>query len=444
MSCFPFFVEIGGKEGLVIGGGEVALRKIKKLLTFGPSIRIVAPVILPEILSMNGVTAEQRAFVSSDLDHHPAFVITATDDPALNRSVASLCQKKNIPVNVADDEGACGFLFPALIQKGDLTIGITTNGASPTASRFYRQQIEAMLPDNTETILSYLRESRGTIKKKISSTRQRSRVIREVAMETLRRECPLTAAEEDMIIEKSDGMGSVALVGAGCGKADLITLRGLRMLQNCTAVVYDALIDEALLNYVPHDAVRIPMGKRAGKHSATQEEISRELVSLAKQGHRVVRLKGGDPYLFGRGGEEMIALREAGIPCCEVPGIPSPIGIPAEYGIPVTHRMVSRSLHIITSHTADTNGLPEHMEEYAKVEGTLVFLMGLSKLELIADTLIRYGKAADTPCAVLSGGNAPNPACIRGNLRTIADLVRQQGATAPAIIVVGDVTQMEL
>ncbi len=236
--------------------------------------------------------------------------------------------------------------------------------------------------------------------------------------------------------------GSVALVGAGCGKADLITLRGLRLLQQCQAVVYDDLIDEELLDAPPESAERIYVGKRSGVHAASQEEINQRLIGLARSGLKVVRLKGGDPYLFGRGGEEMTALKAAGIFCQEVPGIPSPMGIAAEAGIPVTHRGISRSLHIVTAHTADTkDGLFEDFDALAKLSGTLVFLMGLAHLPVVAARLIAAGKDPKTPSAVISGGNAPNPACVRASLDAIAD---NAGVSAPAIILVGGVTAMDL
>lgn len=237
--------------------------------------------------------------------------------------------------------------------------------------------------------------------------------------------------------------GCVYLVGAGCGRADLLTLRGKARLEGCDAVVYDDLIDPAILDFAPLDAQRIYMGKRRGKHSAPQEEISVKLVELADQGKVVVRLKGGDPFLFGRGGEEILALKQAGIPFEEVPGISSAIAIPAAVGIPVTHRGLSRSLHILTGHTADTpDALPLHLEELARSEGTLVFLMGLGNLPRIAEKLLAYGRSPDTPAAVISGGNSPNPATVRGTLANIAQ--RAAGVRPPAVIVVGDVAGLDL
>ncbi len=237
--------------------------------------------------------------------------------------------------------------------------------------------------------------------------------------------------------------GRVYLVGAGCGRADLITLRGKDRLEHCDAVVYDDLIDPALLDFAPAGAERIYMGKREGRHSASQAEINDTLISLAAQGRVVVRLKGGDPFVFGRGGEEIMALREAGIPFEEVPGISSAIAIPAGAGIPVTHRGLSRSIHIITGHTADTpDGLPTDLPHLAKCGGTLIFLMGLGKLPLIARQLMEYGRSPDTPAAVISGGNAPHPAVVRGTLSTIVQ--KSVDILPPAVIVVGGVAGLDL
>ncbi len=239
--------------------------------------------------------------------------------------------------------------------------------------------------------------------------------------------------------------GCVYLIGAGCGEKDLITLRGLDRLQRCDVVVYDDLIDPELLNAAPEGTPMIYMGKRLGKHSAQQEEISQTLIALAKQGKRVARLKGGDPFVFGRGGEEALALQAAGVPFEEIPGISSCIAIPALAGIPVTHRGVSRSFHVVTAHTKeDDETLSEKMEHLAAMDGTLVFLMGLGRLELLVQGLLQAGKAADTPASVVSGGNAPHPAVVRGTLETIAQRTRAAKILAPAVIVIGEPASMEL
>ena len=240
-------------------------------------------------------------------------------------------------------------------------------------------------------------------------------------------------------------IGRVFLVGAGCGRADLITLRGFNLLKACDAVVYDDLIDRELLAAVPGTAECFYMGKRQGKHGASQEEICEALIRLAREGKRVVRLKGGDPYVFGRGGAEMMALLAAGIPCEEVPGVSSAIAIPAEAGIPVTHRGLSQSLHIITGHTAlGKEGLPEDLERLAGLNGTLVFLMGLSRLERLAGRLMAGGKSPDTPAAVLSGGCAPSRQEVRGTLGNIAEKAKKAGVLPPAVIVIGQTASLAL
>lgn len=239
--------------------------------------------------------------------------------------------------------------------------------------------------------------------------------------------------------------GRVYLIGAGCGRWDLITLRGLRLLEGCDAVVYDDLIDQALLSAAPPAAERIYMGKRQGQHSASQEEISQTLIHLALAGKTVARLKGGDPFVFGRGGEEMLTLQAAGIPCEEVPGITSAVAIPAGAGIPVTHRGLSQSFHVITAHTADTpDGLPRDLDRLAGLSGTLVFLMGLSRLDKLARRLVEAGKDPTTPAAVISGGCAPKPVAVRGTLGDIAERTKLVGVEPPAVIVVGEAAALDL
>lgn len=235
-------------------------------------------------------------------------------------------------------------------------------------------------------------------------------------------------------------LGMVYLVGAGCGTFDLITLRGINILQQCNAVVYDSLIDIELLNYVPEEAEKICVGKRAGSHSETQEGINKILIQKAQEGKTVVRLKGGDPLVFGRGGEEILALQKFEIPYSIVPGISSAIAVPELAGIPVTHRRISRSFHVITGHTVG-DMLPEKMHVYAKLEGTLVFLMGLKNCKYIAESLIKGGKSESTPVAVISNGASKNQIVLRSTLCEIEREVEKQKISTPAIIVVGETSE---
>lgn len=237
--------------------------------------------------------------------------------------------------------------------------------------------------------------------------------------------------------------GCVDLVGAGCGGADLITLRGLAALRACQVAVYDDLISEDLLAQIPAGAETIYVGKRRGRHSASQDEICDILIQQARLGKRVVRLKGGDPFVFGRGGEEILALREVGVTCREIPGVSSAIAIPALAGIPVTHRGLSQGVHIITAHTRDSeDGLPEHLDSLARLPDTLVFLMGLHQLERLAERLTAAGKPPETPAAVISG--KPDIRAVRGTLETIAARTRAANLEAPAVIVVGPVAALDL
>lgn len=444
MPHFPMFINLKDQSVLVVGGGTVALRKLQKLSPFGAKPVVIAPEISPDIAALPGTRLRRRSFRLFDLYPRPALVIAATDDKRLNQRISVLCQRRHIPVNVADDPEACSFLFPALVSQGSFSAGISTGGASPSAAAYFKEQLSELLPENLDEILSWLEAQRPVLKAAVPEQSRRAGIFRALFDACMVKGAPLTAGETDRIT-KGASIGSVALVGAGCGKADLITERGLRLLRQCQAVVYDDLIDPALLEAAPESALRIYMGKRCGAHSAPQNEINQKLIELARSGLRVVRLKGGDPYLFGRGGEEMTALLAANIPCQEVPGIPSAIGIPAEAGIPVTHRGISQGLHIITAHTADTrDGLPADFDVLARLSGTLVFLMGLRQLPKIASGLMAAGKSGDTPAAVLSGGCAPKPAFVRAPLSRIAQAADEAGVTSPAIILVGRVAAMDL
>ena len=444
MPCFPIFIDLNNKPVLIVGGGAVALRKLQKLMPYGVQPTVVAPHILPELAAHPGVKLRLRSFSDSDLRPRPALVIAATDDKEVNRHVSALCQKRHIPVNVADAPALCSFLFPALVRQGAFSAGISTGGASPTAAAYFKERLRELLPEGLEGLLAWLEALRPWLKAAIPEQRKRGAAFRRLFEACMEKGGPLTREETEKYIAGASP-GSVALVGAGCGKADLITLRGLRLLRQCQAVVYDDLIDPALPDAAPESALRLYMGKRSGGHAASQAEINQKLIDLARSGLRVVRLKGGDPYLFGRGGEEMLALKAAGIPCQEVPGIPSAIGIAAEAGIPVTHRGVSRGVHIVTAHTTDTpDGLPEDFDMLAKLSGTLVFLMGLERLSVITARLIAAGKDGNTPGAVISGGNAPNPALVRAPLSQLEQAAKDAGVAAPAIILIGDVAALDL
>ncbi len=238
-------------------------------------------------------------------------------------------------------------------------------------------------------------------------------------------------------------VGKVYIIGAGCGKYDLISLRGMNALKNCNVILYDNLIDRQLLDLLPENCEKIYVGKRAGKHSLPQEEINQLLVKKAKEGKNVARLKGGDPFVFGRGSEEALFLIENAVPFEIIPGISSAYAVPEMAGIPVTHRGISRSFHVITGHTKD-DLLPEKFSLYARLDGTLVFLMGLNNIEQIAENLIKNGKASDTPAAIISNGGTAQQRIARGRLAEISEITKADGICSPAVIVVGKTAGFDL
>ncbi len=440
MAYFPFFMDLKGREGLVVGGGAVAARKIGKLLPYGPRLTVAAPEILPEIEELPGLTLLSRVFDPAMLEGK-FFVIAATDDREANREIAALCRERGTLVNAVDDKEQCTFLFPALVKRGDLTVGVSTAGASPSAAAWVKRRVDEAVPEDFGELLDYLASLRSMVRARVPEAR-RAAVFSRLFSVCLEGGFPLEEAALEAVLEGAPRAGKVYLVGAGCASADLITVRGLRLLERCGAVVYDDLLSPELLDAAPESAERIYVGKRRGRHSMAQEDINALLVSKAREGKTVVRLKGGDPFVFGRGGEEALALQAAGIEWEYVPGVTSAVAVPGAAGIPVTHRGVSRGFHVVTAHTADSTEGPPDLEELARLRGTLVFLMGLSQLEEIARRLIGAGLPRSTPVAVIGGKNAPR--AVRGTLGDIAERVREAGLEAPAVIVAGGTAGMDL
>ena len=442
MSYFPFFKEIEGEKCLVIGGGKVAARKISRLKGFGVKIKVVAPSIVSDIeavaQSCDNISIERRTFTQEDIENVD-FVIAAAGEE-VDKEAARLCKERSIPVNVVDNQELCDFIFPSIVQKGDMVAGFVTGGKSPHVAAKLRRDFEANVSDNIESILDYLSEVRTLAKEKIDDDRKRAAYIREVSEFCMKADRVCSNKEENAFLQKyldnrsETVLPGAALVGAGCGSYELITIKGLNEIRRAEVIVYDDLIDEHLLEFAPESCELIYAGKRSGRHSKAQEEINELLVEKAIEGRYVVRLKGGDPYVFGRGGEEALALKEHGIPVHE--------------GIPVTHRGASRGFHVITGHTADN--LPPEIEEirwksYAKLDETFVFLMGLKSIDMITEKLMRYGKLSDTPVAVIHGENTDGTYVkFVGTLSDIAAKVKEVDFPSPAIIVVGEVASLEL
>lgn len=444
MGYFPFFIDIEAQPGLIVGGGRIAAHKIEKLLPFMPKLTVVAPWIAPRLKENAMLVCRERSFCDSDVEGM-RFVIAATDEEELNAHISSLCKERGILVNVVDDKEKCGFLFPSLVKEGLLSVGISTGGASPQTASWLRSEIAAAVPANTEEILDFLMELRVLAKEGIADEHQRAAFLKEAASLCIEQGRVLSKEEVQERMTSFSKKGSVTLVGAGCGAYDLITVKGLNAVRSAQVLIYDDLIDERLLSHASESCEKLYVGKRSGVHSMKQEQINALLLEKAGEGKRVVRLKGGDPFVFGRGGEEALTLTKAGIPVTEIPGITSAIAIPAAAGIPVTHREMSRSFHVITGHTTGgEEGLPEDMETIARLKGTCVFLMGLGHLEEIVEGLINAGKALSTPVAVVHGNFDGTVNTLRGTLENIVEAVRKSHIKAPAVIVVGETAGLNL
>lgn len=452
-------MEIAGKNGLIVGGGRVAFHKLQKLLPYGAKLKVVAPELLSALeqtAAENDVCVIKRSFCAADLTDM-CFVIAASDSAELNTEIGRLCRESGILVNVVDNKEECSFIFPALVKAGKLSIGISTEGASPEAAAAVRSQIASMISVDMDRILEYLGSLRPLAREYIRDDARRAAFLKDMARtcmdsnavfdehETMQR---LKAYMDASVVNKGTDMaGRVLLVGAGCGARDLITVKGLRAIRQAQVLVYDDLIDLTLLEYAAESCELIFVGKRSGRHSMPQEQINALLIEKAKKGGLVVRLKGGDPFVFGRGMEEMTALRAAGIHVDYIPGITSCVAIPAQAGIPVTHRALARSFHVFTGHVAVGSGdLSETIDFQAivRLEGTLVFLMGFGHLAQIAAELMRAGKEASTPAAVVHGGFDASVDAVRGTLFNIAAKAQAAGVRTPAVIVVGDVVRVGL
>ncbi len=453
MAYFPFFVDIGGQKGLIVGGGKIALHKIQKLLPYGPILTVVAPeisVAMEQITLENDICVIKRPFEKSDLTGI-YFVIAASDQANVNAEIGRLCKERGIFVNVVDNKKECSFLFPSLVKAGNLSIGISTEGTSPDVAAELRSRIASMIPADIDAILTYLGNLRPLAKTYIKDDSKRAFFLKDMAKVCMDSNAVFNEQEtmhrlESYIDCEEIGAARVLLVGAGCGSSDLITVRGLRAIRQAQVLVYDDLIDQRLLEHASERCEKIYVGKRSGRHNMPQDQINALLIQKASERGLVVRLKGGDPFVFGRGMEEMLALQKAGIYAEYVPGITSCIAIPAFAGIPVTHRRVSRSFHVITGHMAGQDANNDQKIDFmalARLEGTLVFLMGFGQLQQIAEGLICAGKDSSTPTAVIHGNFDASVEMVRGTLANIAQKIVKSMIAMPVVVVIGAVVDME-
>jgi uroporphyrin-III C-methyltransferase/precorrin-2 dehydrogenase/sirohydrochlorin ferrochelatase len=452
MNYFPVFFDLKSQKVLIVGGGEVALRKLILLERAGAAVTLVAPELAAEIKERaiaGKIRVEAREFVPDDLDG-VRLVIVATGRRAVNRWIAALSEARSIPVNVVDDREASRFIVPALIDRDPVLIAVSTGGTSPVLARRLRERLEASIPARIGELASWLQALRHAARMRLRDTGARRRIFEQIVDgPAARRFVAGDARGAQRIAQQLLGRtsnaapasGEVTLVSAGPGDPELLTLKALRALQDADVILHDRLVPAAVLDMARRDAARICVGKAAGSIGSTQKEINELLVEQARQGKRVVRLKGGDAFIFGRGGEELEALRKAQVAYSVIPGVTAAIGAAAYAGIPLTHRDFAHSVTFVTGH-ADQDGREPDWAALAKPGKTAVFYMGLARIEHIATRLRSHGAAGGLPAAVIAQGTLDNQRVITGSLSTIAAEAGRAHVESPALLIVGDVVSL--
>ncbi|WP_271407681.1 siroheme synthase CysG [Pseudomonas sp. Q1-7] len=450
MDFLPLFHNLQGRQVLVVGGGEVALRKARLLADAGACLRVVAPEIEPQLLEMvaqSGGESFLRGYQAADLDAS-LLVIAASDDQALNALVSAQAQARGIPVNVVDAPKLCSVIFPAIVDRSPLIVAVSSAGDAPVLARLIRAKIETWIPAAYGQLAGLAKRFRHQVKALLPDVQQR-RVFWEEVFQGPIAERMLAgqgAEAERLLAERVAGgapkaLGEVYLVGAGPGDPDLLTFRALRLMQQADVVLYDRLVAPPIIELCRRDAERIYVGKRRADHALPQDEINRLLIEQAQLGKRVLRLKGGDPFIFGRGGEEIEELAANGIPFQVVPGITAASGCSAYAGIPLTHRDYAQSVRFVTGHLKDGScDLP--WGDLVAPGQTLVFYMGLVGLPMICEQLIKHGRAAETPAALVQQGTTSHQRVFTGTLANLPELVAEHEVHAPTLVIVGEVVTL--
>ena len=450
MDIFPISLKLQQQRCLIVGGGHIAYRKAGLLQKAGAIIDVVAPDIdaaLLELVQQSQGQYEAAAFNTEIPLRQYRLVIAATDDAAINRQVFEACEAENVLVNSVDDPPHCRFMVPAIVDRSPLLISVATNGASPVLSRQIRTQLETSIPHGMGKLADFSGQWRAAVKAKIQNPDER-RIFWENLYASPLKEQVFNGNEDaaDLLIaqalqEWKTPQGEVYLVGAGPGDPELLTLKALRLMQQADVVIYDRLVSQPIMDLCRRDAEKIYVGKARSNHAVPQEGINALLVKYASQGKRVCRLKGGDPFIFGRGGEEIQELFDAGITFQVVPGITAASGCSAYAGIPLTHRDYAQSVRFLTGHLKE--GSPElPWNELVYENQTLVLYMGLVGLERICEQLIAHGQRPDMPVALISKGTTPEQKVVVGSLADIASKVTEHQIHAPTLTIIGEVVRL--
>lgn len=447
MDFLPLFHNLRGQRVLVVGGGEIALRKSRLLADTGAVLRVVAPQIDSQLATLVVSTGGEqllRGYAAADLQGC-VLVIAATDDEPLNAQVSADARTRGVPVNVVDSPALCSVIFPAIVDRSPLLVAVSSGGDAPVLARLIRAKLETWIPAAYGQLAGLAKRFRAPVKERFPDLQQRRVFWEDVFQgDVAERMLAGQGSEAERLLQarldnqQGEVRGEVYLVGAGPGDPDLLTFRALRLMQQADVVLYDRLVAPAIVELCRRDAERIYVGKQRADHAVPQEQLNQQLVTLAKQGKRVLRLKGGDPFIFGRGGEEIEELAAHGIPFQVVPGITAASGCAAYAGIPLTHRDYAQSVRFVTGHLKDgSTDLP--WRDLVAPGQTLVFYMGLVGLPAICAQLIQHGRGSDTPAALIQQGTTSNQRVFTGTLGNLPQLVAEHEVHAPTLVIVGEV-----
>lgn len=452
MNFLPVFLDIKGKHCLVVGGGEIAARKTALLLQAGAWVTVIAE----QICEGFGVLQEHDRIEHRSEPFAPAhlnevvLVIAASEDSALDQQVSVAAKARYLPVNAVDQPEFCTFIMPSIIDRSPLLVAVSTGGAAPVLARLLRARLETMIPSAYGRLAVLAARFRDQVKKRFTAPAAR-RMFWEKALQGPVAELVFAGREEaagevlqNMLDAEANGdapRGEVYLVGGGPGNPDLLTFRALRLMQQADVVVHDRLVSREVLDMARRDAQRIYVGKERDNHEMPQESINNLLVRLAKEGKRVLRLKGGDPFIFGRGGEEIETLAEHGIPFQVVPGITAASGVSSYAGIPLTHRDYAQSCVFVTGHLKD-GSMDLDWNALARPSQTIVIYMGLLGLPMLCKELVANGLPASTPAAIVQQGTTSNQRVLTGTLETLPAITAAAHLRPPTLIIVGNVVKL--
>lgn len=451
MELLPIFLNIKDRKCVIVGGGDIAFRKASLLARAGARIHVVAETISEELQALcreHQGSTEIGSFQARVLDG-AALVVAATNDMGINESVSQQARQLDIPVNVVDQPQLCSFIMPSIIDRSPVVIAVSSGGTSPVLTRKIKEINEMMVPERIDRLARLLGSFREKVKSQVRELPGRIRFWEKLLDSDVPelvysgREAAATELIEQQLrnIDEASLRGEVYLVGAGPGDPDLLTLRALRLMHKADVVLYDRLVSPEIMSKLRPDAHKIHVGKQQANHTVEQETINEMLVRLAKEGKKVLRLKGGDPFIFGRGGEELETLAEAGVSFQIVPGITAASGCASYAGIPLTHRDHSQSVRFLTGHTKE-GAVLQNWDLLAQEQQTLVFYMGLSGLGVICRELIAHGMDEATPVAVIQQGTTSTQKVLIGDLLSMPELATTEEIKAPTIIIIGSVVKL--